>query len=68
MEVLVCRAVDNLRVEGLLVLMVAVDSPINGLLAARGEADAVDVERVEFRGFGGQDAMQGNFSDLELVF
>ena len=66
-EVLVGRTVNDLRVEGLLVLLVDVYSPINGFFAARGEADAVDVERVEFWGLGGEDAVQGHLPYLELV-
>ena len=67
MEVLVGGTVNDLRVEGLLVLVIDVNSPINGFFAARGETDAVDVERVKFWGFGGEDAVQGHLPYLELV-
>jgi hypothetical protein len=48
-ELLVDWRVDDLRVELLLVLMFVMDSPIDGLLASRGEADAVDIQRIQFR-------------------
>ena len=67
MEVLIGRTVDDLRVEGLFVLVIDVYSPIDGFFAARGETDAVDVERIEFWGLGGEDAVQGHLPDLELV-
>lgn len=52
MEILIGGWVDDLRIEGLFILMLAVDAPIDSLFAARGKAYAVHVQGVEFWRFG----------------
>ncbi len=68
MELLVGGTVDDLWVEGLLVVGVDRGCPVECLATVGGEADAVDVEGVELGRLGGWHTVQRHLSDLELVF
>jgi hypothetical protein len=66
-KLLVGGGVDDLGVELLLVGLGVETAPVNGLAAAGGQADTVDVEGVEFGSLLGQGASQRHLPHLELV-